>query len=207
MAANNNDDLILTDGYMPRINYNLCGGGRIDYDDQVVISLFKHFSKYEQVSNELIVDYYISTINENTNRGNFKVTRDLILKHYNIIEEEKNDDSEIDLSNESDEPESDQSDSDDEYSIPVDAQVIDLDQYEEPVDVDNYPLPIQDEATVQLGKRNRNELPIADEPENKLPKNDEFCNINPEWVKYITERRKLFRNRLVMYEPLPAPIH
>lgn len=117
----NNDNNDNQDGFMPRVNFNLAGGGAIDYNDGLFLGLINYFFKYQFIDNSEIVEVYLKC------GKNSKLAKKQIMEKYNI-QEEKLDILDI----EEFEFDEDESDSDDEFTIPADAVIISLDEYEEP---------------------------------------------------------------------------
>lgn len=110
------------DGFMPRVDFNLAGGGEIDYNDAYFLGLINYFFKYQFINNSEIVEIYLKC------EKNSKVAKKQIMEKYNIQEEELEvlDAEEFELNDEGSESD------DDEYSIPAGAEIISLDDYEQP---------------------------------------------------------------------------
>lgn len=119
---NNNNDNINQDGFMPRVDFNLAGGGEIDYNDGYFLGLINYFFKYQFINNSEIVEIYLNC------GKNSKLAKKQIMEKYNIQEEK------LEVLNaeefESDD-EGNESD-DDDYTIPAGAEIISLDDYEQP---------------------------------------------------------------------------
>lgn len=124
------------DGYAPHVDYSLVGNGRIAYNDQKYISLVNYFAKYENVEPAMITDYYLGTFGLANDSGDFKLAKELILKHYSIVPDDTAP-IEVSLVDDNDD-ESDDEDSDGEFKIPAGAEILDLDDFDEPIDVDGF---------------------------------------------------------------------
>lgn len=179
-----NQTYINQDGQAPRVNYNLIGGGAIDYNDHTLLKLFKFFEKYEHVVNSEIVETYKEYkewiqkyIPVPNTVATYETVKQTIIHKYGIVIQEKAqevvllDDSTLD-----DEPENENDnddDSDDEYVIPAGAEIIEMDEYEEP-------------EIVELKK-----LKVEPGTENKKRKNENTaCSLQEELGKKENEIRR-----------------
>lgn len=202
MSYQNN---INPDGHAPRVDYNLIGGGAIDYRNQTILKLFNYFSKYDNVQNSDIARIYTANL-EYGGSTDFNTIKQMIIEEFNlVIQEEIQEAILLDDSIPDEEPESD-SESDDEFIIPPGAEIIEVDQYEEPEIVELKKIKI--EPGTENKKRKRE---IESEPINKVAKNydQDLSESLDRAYFYMALRAKAKALRGVQFtvsDPLPPPV-
>jgi hypothetical protein len=199
------------DGQAPRVDYNLIGGGAIDYNDQMLLRLFNFFAKYQHIQNsEIAATYkeYKEWVEEITPgaRIDYETIKNTIIQNYGlVIEEETQEAFFVDDSIPDDEP-GNKDDSDDEFIIPAGAEIIELDQYEEPEIVELKKIKIEPGTENKKRKREIEDQPIA-----KIQKIDcqDFQDAlnRAYFFASIRQKAKALRGaKLIVSDPLPPPV-